>query len=79
MLKSELRKLKEQSVRDFSQAVDISSVNIGKSKSQEQKVKDFLSVIGNPYIFKVGDLTVKVNFNGDKPFSEVLVNAVNYA
>ncbi len=78
MLKTELKRLKSLSLNEFTDVVDISDIDIGNG-SVEEKVNDFLGIVRNPYIFKVGDLTVKVNFNGDKPFSEALVKAVNYA
>lgn len=76
MLKSELEYFKTLNISEYKDAVDITSINISNNISQEEKADEFLSNIHNPYIFKVNDVTVKVNFSGDKSFSEVFAKAV---
>ena len=40
--------------------VDIESVNIDITKPIEERMLDFICQIKNPYLFKVGDIAVKV-------------------
>ena len=77
MTKSDLQKLKSADIYKSANIADISAINID-AKTLEKRVTSFFETIDNPYIFKVGDLTVKVNFNGDKAFSDAFLNAVNY-
>ena len=55
--------------RDYSQfecdktkLVDISTVQIDQSKPKEVRMGEFLRQIKNPYLFKVGDVIVKISF-----------------
>lgn len=42
---------------------DITTVKIDSSLPKEQKIKQFIEDLENPYEFKVGDVLVKVSFN----------------
>lgn len=45
-------------------------------------MNDYFEQIKNPYLFKVGDVRVKVSFGGDRSFSDalgaVISNGANY-
>lgn len=55
--------------------VDIRTVKINPDKPIHEKVIDFIQQIQNPYIFKVGEIAVKVNFDENGPsFQEKFQN-----
>ena len=47
--------------------VDIRTVHIDTSKPVLERILSFMAQIKNPYLFKVGDTPVKVEFNDDGP------------
>ena len=62
--------------------VDLHDVKIDPSKSVADKMNDYFEQIKNPYLFKVGDIRVKVSFGGDRRFIDalgaVISNGANY-
>ena len=46
--------------------VDIRDVVIDKQQSCEDRILSFVKQIKNPYLFKVGDIVVKINFDNTK-------------
>ena len=48
---------------DRNTLVDLQEIIIDPSLPIEQRVKDFVAKVKNPYCFKVGDVVVKVAFN----------------
>ena len=79
MGKKDLINLKSIGISNLSDPVDISTMNIRQDKPQTEKATEFFLYVRNPYFFKVGEITVRINFKGSKTFSEALVNAVNSA
>lgn len=74
-LKQELEYYKSVDIKDvqLDELKDINDVQIDTSKPVAERLLSFLSQMGNPYIFKVGDIIVKVNYNSDGPrLQEVL-------
>lgn len=59
-----MKKVDLQSV-DRNSLVDLQEISIDQSLPIEQRVKDFVAKVKNPYCFKVGDVVVKVAFNHD--------------
>ena len=57
-----MKKVDLQSV-DRNSLVDLQEISIDQSLPIEQRVKDFVAKVKNPYCFKVGDVVVKVAFN----------------
>lgn len=55
--------------------VDITKIEIDESKPSIERIIDFIEAVKNPYLFKVGDIVVKVNFseNGES-FQKKLEN-----
>ena len=53
--------------------VDIRNVAIDRSLPVEGRMERFFTQVGNPYLFKVGDVAVKVECVGRKPLSDALV------
>lgn len=52
-------------VCDKSELVDMRDVNINELLTKNEKIEEFLDQIKNPYLFKIGDVAVKVSFNND--------------
>lgn len=48
---------------DKSALTDILSVKIDSYKSKPEKLFDYISQVKNPYLFRLGDLAVKVTFD----------------
>lgn len=58
----EMRKVDVQCV-DRNSLVDLQEIRIDQSLPKEQRIKDFVTKIKNPYCFMVGNVVVKVAFN----------------
>lgn len=50
---------------DINDLVDIRNIKINVNKPIQEKIIDFVRQVKNPYLFKVGDVVVKVNFNNN--------------
>lgn len=63
--KFQLDEYKRKNISDanINELKDISTVVIDKDKSVEERIYSFIEQIGNPYLFKVGKMPVKVNFS----------------
>ncbi|WP_243128215.1 DUF6870 family protein [Clostridium niameyense] len=48
---------------DPSTLVDIKTVNVNTNLPIEERKKDFIKQVKNPYCFKCGDIVVKVSFS----------------
>lgn len=70
----DLNLLKTAAIADYSKdsLVDLHDVKIDPSKSVVDKMNDYFEQIKNPYLFKVGDVRVKVSFSGDRSFTDAL-------
>ena len=51
---------------------DIRDVRIDKEKPLFQRLDSLAAQIGNPYLFRVGDVAVKVECSNGKPFADAL-------
>ena len=62
--------------------VDLHDVKIDAEKSVPEKMNDYFEQIKNPYLFKVGDMRVKLTFGGERSFTDaleaVISNGANY-
>ena len=68
------------SAADFSSVeavTDLREVQIDASKPIPERVESFLTQVGNPYLFKVGDVTVKVNYKDEKELSASLITLLS--
>ncbi len=43
--------------------IDISNIAIDDTMTKEERIKDFIEKVNNPYYFKVGDIIVKSTFS----------------
>ena len=55
---------------------DLRDITIDKSKSVIERMEMFTAQVKNPYLFKVGDVIVKVAYSGGRDFSRALGNAI---
>ena len=80
----DLINLKTVAIADCSKdsLVDLHDVKIDPSKSVVDKMNDYFEQIKNPYLFKVGDMRVKLSFSGERSFNDalgaVISNGANY-
>lgn len=67
MTAEDLESMKKVDLRsvDRNSLVDLQEISIDHSLPIEQRVKNFVTKVKNPYCFKVGDVVVKVAFNHD--------------
>ncbi len=56
--------------------IDLRDVRVNRKMPLNRRTDDFIAQIGNPYLFKVDDVVVKVEFGGGKDFSKILADAV---
>jgi hypothetical protein len=57
---------------------EITSLKISKRKSSNERILDFLNTVKNPYVFKVNNKLVKINFSDtDKTADDCLTNVLN--
>ncbi len=64
------------SVCNADELVDLKSIKINRKTALKRRTDDFIAQVGNPYLFKVDDIVVKVEFGGGKDFSEILTDAI---
>ena len=80
----DLINFKTAAIADYSKdsLVDLRDVKIDSGKSVPEKMNDYFEQIKNPYLFKVGDMRVKLTFGGERYFNEalgaVISNGANY-
>ena len=72
---TDLNGLKNLDIEQFEadQLVDLRSVSIDKSLPVPERMHSFVKQIKNPYLFKVDDITVKVEFSSGKSFEDSLL------
>ena len=63
----ELQKMREKSMREVDQEelVDLKQIKIDRSLPVPERVVDYIRQIRNPYLFKVDNVIVKLNFKED--------------
>lgn len=80
----DLINFKTAAIADYSKdsLVDLRDVQIDSGKSVPEKMNDYFEQIKNPYLFKVGEMRVKLSFSGERSFNEalgaVISNGANY-
>ena len=80
----DLINFKTAAIADYSKdsLVDLHDVKIDAEKSVPEKMNDYFEQIKNPYLFKVGDMRVKLSFGGERSFTDalgaVISNGANY-
>ena len=74
--KTELDRLKNMDIEQCEpdQLVDLKSVSIDKSLPVPERMRSFVDQVKNPYLFKVDDIAVKVEFSSGKSFEDSLLS-----
>ena len=72
---TELNRLKRMDIEQCEpdQLVDLRSVSIDKSLPVSERMSAFIKQIKNPYLFKVDDIAVKVEFSSGKSLEDSLL------
>ena len=62
-----LEEMKAVDVRtvDPETLVDVTTIKIDENLSKEERVKEYLRQVRNPYCFKVGNVVVKCSYSND--------------
>ncbi len=78
MTKDELRKLRAVSICGCDEAnlADLCEVSVDNTLPVGEKADSFFRQICNPYLFKVGDVVVKVEFGGECNFSDAIEKVI---
>ena len=73
---TELDRLKNMDIEQCEpdQLVDLRSVSIDKGIPVPERMRSFVKQIKNPYLFKVDDITVKVEFSSGKSLEDSLLS-----
>lgn len=56
---------------------DINEIKIDTEKSVVERTENYFVSVSNPYMFRVGDVGVKVNCSGEKSLNDALTEIVN--
>lgn len=78
MTKDELQKLSEVPICGCDEAnlADLCEVSVDNALPVNEKMDSFFRQIRNPYLFKVGDIVVKVEFGGKCEFSDAIERVI---
>lgn len=78
MTKDELRKLSTVPICgcDAAALVDLCEVSVDNALPVNVKTDSFFRQIRNPYLFKVDDIVVKVEFGGKCEFSDAIERVI---
>lgn len=55
---------------------DIREVNVNKELPREERIAEFVRQIGNPYLFRCGNFTVKAVFSDDGATLEECIKGI---
>ena len=76
--KTELKKLQSADIEacDKNSLTDINNIKIEAGQQTVDKIKTFVEHAGNPYLFKVGEIAVKVEYEGGTSFNKAFANII---
>lgn len=57
--------------------VDLREIKIKHRGTRARRASEFVSRVGNPYLFRVEDTVVKLEFAGEKDFDAALLKALS--
>jgi len=55
---------------DINEIDDIENIKISRKKSSHDRIIDFITTVKNPYIFKIGNRLVKIEFSDKNRHAE---------
>ena len=75
----DLNTLRNAAIADFPKdsLVDLRDVKIDINKSESERILKYFEQIKNPYLFKVGDMRVKVSFGTERSFTDAIGSAIS--
>lgn len=82
MIAEEHRKFLEMDFSDvkLEELVDISNIRLDRNKDTEERKKQYLNQVKNPYLVRVGDTMVKIRFaNNGISFEDAFENLLRMA
>lgn len=59
---------------DVSKIKNVKRINIDSNKSAEKRILDFIATVENPYIIKVNDMFVKMEFSNSNIQAKECIN-----
>ena len=76
--RNELRRLQQADISacDIDRLTDISNLQINANQRTIEKMSSFIDRVGNPYLFKVGETVVKVEYEGGQRFADAFANLI---
>lgn len=76
---AQLQNLKSVGAVDcnLSSLTDLKDISVDTSQLTANRMISFVKQIKNPYLFKVGEIVVKVEYGAEKYFSDALINILN--
>lgn len=78
-MKKVIKNMKKISIKecDKEQLTDLSSIEIDREKSKQERMLDYLRQVKNPYYFRVGDVAVRLVFDeGGRSFQQCMEELV---
>ncbi len=74
----QLDELKQETIGSTAkdELIDLKELHIPIDRVYGYKLSDYFDFIQNPYLFRVGDVGVKVNFGNGKSFSDSIMDIV---
>ncbi len=60
-------------IKDFT---DLKTLTIDKTKPRNERLRQYIEDVKNPYMVRVGDTLVKIEFAGERSFSDALTTAL---
>ena len=74
---AELKNCRAADFSSYDNFTDLREIQIDESKKVPERVENFLEQVGNPYLFKVGDVFVKVNYKDGKDLADSLITLLS--
>lgn len=57
---------------DIETLTDIREVKINRELPREERIREFLEQVKNPYCFRVGKTVVSIGFSGERTFQQCM-------
>ena len=61
---------------DINSFTDLKTLTIDKTKPRDKRLRQYIEDVKNPYRVRVGDILVKIEFTGERSFSDALTTAL---
>lgn len=72
----EMLRNKDISACNAGELTDLRNVTVNTEKSLTERAREYIAQIHNPYLFKVGETVVRIEFCGGGDFAQLLSDAV---